>query len=55
MHALEEVQPAFGANTESLEVHRMHGIIDYGDTFRHLQATLTTLVGQVSVCVTIWA
>jgi uncharacterized membrane-anchored protein YhcB (DUF1043 family) len=45
--ALSEVQPAFGANTESLSKAMTHGIIDYGDAFRHLANTLRTLVSQV--------
>jgi vesicle-fusing ATPase len=47
MAALDEVQPAFGSNTESLELSRRHGILDYGDAFKHLQSTLRTLVAQV--------
>jgi hypothetical protein len=47
--ALNEVTPAFGSNTESLELSRRHGIIDYGDSFKHLQQTLRTLVNQVGV------
>lgn len=45
--ALAEVQPAFGSNAESLELCRRHGVLDYGPAFRHLQATLRTLVAQV--------
>ncbi|KAI8476967.1 MAG: N-ethylmaleimide sensitive fusion protein [Monoraphidium minutum] len=45
--ALDEVTPAFGSNTEGLELCRRHGVIDYGDAFKHLQATLRTLVNQV--------
>lgn len=45
--ALDEVKPAFGANTEGLEVYRMAGMIPYGDAFSHLQATLHALVNQV--------
>ncbi len=45
--AFEEVKPAFGASTETLESYRTHGIIPCGDTFDHLRATLTTLVQQV--------
>lgn len=47
MAALDEVTPAFGSNTEGLELCRRHGIIDYGDVFKHLQQTLKTLVNQV--------
>lgn len=45
--ALAEVQPAFGSNAEALELCRRHGVIDYGEAFRHLQQTLRTLVAQV--------
>ena len=49
--ALSEVKPAFGAVTETLEQHRLNGIIDCGEHFRHLQSTCRTLVEQVSNCV----
>lgn len=49
LSALDEVVPAFGSNTESLELCRQHGIIDYGDAFKHLQQTLKTLVNQVQI------
>jgi vesicle-fusing ATPase len=45
--ALDEVVPAFGSNTEGLELCRRHGIIDYGDAYKHLAQTLKTLVNQV--------
>ncbi|KXZ46923.1 hypothetical protein GPECTOR_39g417 [Gonium pectorale] len=45
--ALEEVKPAFGASTETLESYRTHGIIPCGDAFDHLRQTLTSLVQQV--------
>lgn len=45
--AFDEVKPAFGASTETLESYRTHGIIPCGETFDHLRATLTTLVQQV--------
>eukprot|EP00878_Enallax_costatus_P019245 GHUV01020299.1.p1 GENE.GHUV01020299.1~~GHUV01020299.1.p1 ORF type:complete len:671 (+),score=177.44 GHUV01020299.1:714-2726(+) len=45
--ALDEVQPAFGANAENLSKSITHGIIDYGDAYRHLASTLQTLVSQV--------
>lgn len=48
MAALDEVKPAFGAATESLEQYRMHGILNCGETFDHLQHTLQTLVQQAS-------
>ncbi len=46
-HSLEEVKPAFGNNAESLQAYAMHGIINYGDVFDHLQQTLKALVQQV--------
>eukprot|EP00891_Asterochloris_glomerata_P007298 jgi/Astpho2/7298/fgenesh1_pm.00113_%23_29_t len=45
--ALSEVKPAFGAVTETLEQHRLNGIINCGEHFRHLQSTCRTLVEQV--------
>jgi vesicle-fusing ATPase len=45
--ALDEVKPAFGAQTELLDQYRTHGIISSGDTFEHLLQTLRTLVLQV--------
>ncbi|KAF6256958.1 N-ethylmaleimide sensitive fusion protein [Scenedesmus sp. NREL 46B-D3] len=45
--ALSEVQPAFGANTENLSKAMTHGVIDYGDAYKHLANTLRTLVSQV--------
>jgi hypothetical protein len=44
--ALGEVKPAFGANTEGLARHMTHGVLDYGDAYRHLASTLRTLVSQ---------
>uniref|UniRef100_A0A7R9YT48 Vesicle-fusing ATPase n=1 Tax=Chlamydomonas euryale TaxID=1486919 RepID=A0A7R9YT48_9CHLO len=48
MKALEEVKPAFGAATESLEAYRIHGMLDCGTAFGHLLDTLRTLVRQVA-------
>ncbi|KAG2487773.1 hypothetical protein HYH03_013618 [Edaphochlamys debaryana] len=45
--AFEEVKPAFGASTETLESYRTHGIIPCGDSFDHLRQTLGMLVQQV--------
>ncbi|GMH39838.1 hypothetical protein BSKO_07742 [Bryopsis sp. KO-2023] len=45
--ALEEVKPAFGAQTDTLESHRMHGIISYGAMFDHLLHTCQRLIDQV--------
>jgi len=47
LNALDEVKPAFGANTESLSTYVMHGMINYGDVYHHLRATLEALVKQV--------
>lgn len=47
MHALDEVKPAFGANMESLSTYIMHDMMDYGDAYHHLHATLGALVKQV--------
>lgn len=52
--ALSEVKPAFGAVTETLEQHRLNGIIDCGEHFRHLQSTCRTLVEQVRCCLLFW-
>lgn len=45
--ALEEVKPAFGAQMDTLESYRMHGIIPYGPNFDHLVQTCERLVDQV--------
>ena len=45
--ALEEVKPAFGAATESLQSYCLHGIINCGENFDHLLQTLRMLVHQV--------
>lgn len=45
--ALAEVKPAFGVTTETLEQHRLNGIIDSGQQFRDLSTTLRNLVAQV--------
>ncbi|GFR52621.1 hypothetical protein Agub_g15206 [Astrephomene gubernaculifera] len=45
--ALEEVKPAFGASTDTLESYRMHGIIPCGETFDHLRQALTKMARQV--------
>jgi vesicle-fusing ATPase len=47
LHSLEEVKPAFGAATETLELYRTHGILSCGDAFDHIMTTLRTLVRQV--------
>jgi vesicle-fusing ATPase len=47
MRAFDEVKPAHGAATESLEAFRTHGILDCGGAFDHLLVFLRTLVHQV--------
>ena len=45
--AMEDVKPAFGAVIDTLETYRLNGIIDYGDSYRHLASTCQSLVEQV--------
>ncbi|GIL90412.1 hypothetical protein Vretimale_18282 [Volvox reticuliferus] len=45
--ALEEVKPAFGTSVETLDSYLTHGIIPCGETFDHLQRTLSVFVQQV--------
>ena len=45
--ALDEVKPAFGAQIETLETYRMHGLISYGPSFDQLLHTCQRLVDQV--------
>mmetsp|Transcript_17599 Transcript_17599/g.52878 ORF Transcript_17599/g.52878 Transcript_17599/m.52878 type:complete len:742 (+) Transcript_17599:405-2630(+) len=45
--ALEDVKPAFGAIVETLETYRLNGIIDYGNSFRHLLSSCQSIVQQV--------
>ena len=47
MGALLDVKPAFGAVIDTLEMYRLNGIIDYGDSYRHLASTCHSLVAQV--------
>ena len=44
--ALLDVKPAFGAVIDTLEMYRLNGIIDYGDSYRHLASTCHSLVAQ---------
>ena len=46
--ALQEVKPAFGAVTETLNSYRLHGITDWGPSFQHLSSKCRLLVEQVS-------
>ena len=46
-HALDEVKPAFGVESESLERYKLQGIIPHGPEFDHLTKTCKTLVNQV--------
>ena len=45
--AMQDVKPAFGAVIDTLEMYRLNGIIDYGDSYRHLASTCHSLVAQV--------
>jgi vesicle-fusing ATPase len=47
--ALQEVQPAFGASTGTLERCRLNGFIPTGPRFEHLRKTAMLLVEQVRV------
>lgn len=49
--ALEEVRPAFGAVTETLEQYRLNGIINYGERFEHLMNLCASLVQQVRAAI----
>ncbi|KAK9812135.1 hypothetical protein WJX73_009967 [Symbiochloris irregularis] len=49
--ALQEVKPAFGAVTETLNSYRLHGITDWGPSFQHLSAKCRLLVEQVRTSV----
>lgn len=49
VHALQEVQPAFGAATSSLEMCRLNGMLDCGETHKHIQETVMALVEQVKL------
>ena len=49
LKALEEVKPAFGAATESLNAYCLHGIINCRENFDHLLSTLRMLVHQVGL------
>ncbi|KAJ7544161.1 hypothetical protein O6H91_09G066600 [Diphasiastrum complanatum] len=47
LRALHEVQPAFGAAINTLEMYRLNGMLDCGERHRHIQEMATTLVEQV--------
>ncbi|EFJ08288.1 hypothetical protein SELMODRAFT_236078 [Selaginella moellendorffii] len=46
-NALQEVQPAFGAAVNTLEMYRVNGMLDCGEKHKHVQETAMTLVEQV--------
>ncbi len=46
-HALEEIKPAFGAESDTLKLYPVHGILSCGEAFDHIMHTLHTLVHQV--------
>lgn len=45
--ALLDIQPAFGAMSETLESYRLNGIIHYGASFEHLLSSCKSVVQQV--------
>jgi vesicle-fusing ATPase len=45
--ALNEVKPAFGATIDTLDLYRLHGVVDYGPRHQHLLSSCRTLVRQV--------
>ncbi|QDZ23752.1 N-ethylmaleimide sensitive fusion protein [Chloropicon primus] len=46
-HAMDEVKPAFGVESDALERHKLQGIIPHGPEFEHMIKTCKTLVDQV--------
>jgi vesicle-fusing ATPase len=44
MHALDEVQPAFGVNEEELQAVVQNGIIHFGD---HIHVSLLSYCGEL--------
>ncbi|CAH8361648.1 unnamed protein product [Eruca vesicaria subsp. sativa] len=49
LHAIHEVQPAFGASTDDLERCRLNGMVDSGDRHNHIYKRAMLLVEQVKV------
>lgn len=49
LHAIYEVQPAFGASTDDLERCRLNGMVDSGDRHNHIYKRAMLLVEQVKV------
>lgn len=47
MAALKDIKPQFGVDEEDITRYIRGGIIDYGETFRHLYKTLQMLINQV--------
>ncbi|KAL5989874.1 hypothetical protein ACLOJK_010769 [Asimina triloba] len=49
LNALHEIIPAFGASTDNLERCRVNGIVDCGDTHKHILQRAMLLVEQVKL------
>ncbi|KAL1221762.1 Vesicle-fusing ATPase [Cardamine amara subsp. amara] len=49
LHAIYEVQPAFGASTDDLERCRLNGMVDSGNRHNHIYKRVMLLVEQVKV------
>ncbi|KAL9816443.1 Vesicle-fusing ATPase [Arabidopsis thaliana] len=49
LHAIYEVQPAFGASTDDLERCRLNGMVDCGHRHNHIYKRAMLLVEQVKV------
>ncbi|KAL0786949.1 hypothetical protein Bca101_003195 [Brassica carinata] len=49
LHAIHEVQPAFGASTDDLERCRLNGMVDSGNRHNHIYKRAMLLVEQVKV------
>jgi hypothetical protein len=47
-HSLDEIKPAFGAESDTLKLYAVHGILSCGDAFDHIMHTMRALVHQVS-------
>jgi hypothetical protein len=50
-HSLDEIKPAFGAESDTLKLYAVHGILSCGDAFDHIMHTLRTLVHQVGAAI----
>lgn len=47
LNALKDIKPQFGVDEEDITRYIRGGIIDYGDSFRHMQKTIQMLINQV--------